>query len=68
MPDITMCRGDTCALSDTCYRCPTSGTEPDPVNQSWFIEEPYYRDGTKRPIICDYYWEIRRKKPEVHGE
>jgi len=68
MPDITMCKGDTCALADTCYRCPASGTEPNPTNQSWFIEEPYWRDGTKRLTVCDHYWEVRKRKPEVHSE
>jgi len=68
MPDITMCKGDGCSLADTCYRCPVSGTEPDPRNQSWFFAEPYYREGTNNLAICDYYWEVRKKKPEAHND
>jgi len=57
MPDITMCNGETCALSETCYRSPQSGTVPNGDRQSWFIEEPYWRDG-RGPTVCDHYWKI----------
>jgi len=57
IPDITMCNGETCALSETCYRAPQSGTVPNGRNQSWFMEEPYWRDG-RGPTVCDYYWKI----------
>lgn len=59
--DITMCNGETCALSETCYRSPQSGTKPDALKQSWFIEEPYWRDGTS-PTVCDYYWKVENQK------
>ena len=61
MPDITMCNGETCALSETCYRAPQSGTVPNGRNQSWFIEEPYWRD-CRGPTVCDYYWKILLKR------
>lgn len=57
MPDITMCNGETCALAETCYRAPQSGTVPNGRSQSWFMEEPYWRDG-RGPTVCDSYWKI----------
>lgn len=60
MPDITMCSGQTCSKANTCYRSPFSGTKPKELNQSWFIEEPYWRDG-KGPTVCDEYWPINRE-------
>lgn len=35
MPDITMCANDDCPLSEGCYRNPFSGTNPNPLRQSW---------------------------------
>ena len=64
MPDITMCKGDTCTLSETCHRCQKSGTKPDELRQSWFIDEPYYRGSSKGPTVCDYYWKVEKKKGE----
>ena len=57
IPDITMCNGETCPLAETCYRAPQSGTIPNGRNQSWFMEEPYWRDG-RGPTVCDSYWKI----------
>lgn len=57
MPDITMCNGETCPLAETCFRAPQSGTIPNGRHQSWFIEEPYWRDG-RGPTVCDSYWKI----------
>ena len=57
MPDITMCNGETCPLAETCFRAPQSGTIPNGRNQSWFMEEPYWRDG-RGPTVCDSYWKI----------
>jgi hypothetical protein len=37
MPDISMCGNETCALKDTCYRNPASGTKPNEHRQSWLM-------------------------------
>ena len=50
MPDITMCSGNNCELSSTCYRYKA---EPTPYRQSYFCTPP--NDG----LECDYYWEIK---------
>lgn len=61
MPDITMCKGVGCQLAETCYRSPASGTIPDDIHQSWFIDEPYWIvDG--KVTACDHYWKVERKK------
>ena len=49
MPDITMCNGNNCELSSTCYRYKA---EPTLYRQSYFIKEP------NNGLECDYYWEI----------
>lgn len=64
MPDITMCLGETCPKADTCYRSPSSGTKPDETKQSWFIQEPYWRDG-RGPAVCDEYWPVNRETKDV---
>lgn len=50
MPDITMCSGNNCELSSTCYRYKV---EPTPYRQSYFIKEP------NNGLECDYYLEIK---------
>lgn len=60
MPDITMCRGVGCELAETCYRSPASGTKPNELRQSWFVEEPFKVIGSKTG--CRYYWEVESKK------
>ena len=52
MPDITMCNGNNCELSSTCYRYKA---EPSEYMQSYFIKEP------NNGLECDYYWEIKTK-------
>ena len=52
MPDISMCNGNNCELSSTCYRYKA---EPSKYRQSYFVKEP--NDG----LECDYYWEIKTK-------
>jgi hypothetical protein len=52
MPDITMCNGNYCELSSTCYRYKA---EPSKYMQSYFIKEP--NDG----LECEYYWELECK-------
>lgn len=49
--DITMCNGNNCELSSTCYRYKA---EPTPYRQSYFIKEPNVTS-----YQCDYYWEIK---------
>jgi len=49
MPDITMCSGNNCELSSTCYRYKA---EPSEYIQSYFCKPP--NDG----LECDYYWEV----------
>lgn len=50
MPDITMCNGNNCELSSTCYRYKA---EPTPYRQSYFCKPP------NNGLECDYYWEIK---------
>jgi len=50
-----MCSGETCSLASHCVMSPKSGTKPSD-NQGWFIDEPYWRDGTASPTLCDWYW------------
>jgi hypothetical protein len=49
MPDITMCTGQGCDLTSTCYRYKA---EPSGYYQSYFTEAPIEDDQ------CDYYWEV----------
>jgi hypothetical protein len=52
MTDITMCSGNNCELSSTCYRYKA---EPSEYNQSYFCKPP------NNGIECEYYWEIKTK-------
>ena len=54
MPDITMCRSDTCSLANTCYRNEKSGTKEDEYRQSYFFVLPYEGEA------CDKYWPTRK--------
>lgn len=54
MADITMCKGTTCPVKESCYRFTA------PINdwrQSFFIEVPIKEDKT-----CDEYWKDERHK------
>jgi hypothetical protein len=53
MPDITMCRSNTCSLANTCYRNSKSGTKEDEYRQSYFYLLPY--EGEE----CNQYWPIK---------
>lgn len=53
MPDITMCNGNNCELSSTCYRYKA---EPSEYRQSYFVKEPNVTS-----YQCDYYWEMDTK-------
>jgi hypothetical protein len=50
MADITMCKGNYCELSNTCYRYKA---EPSEYRQSYFVKEPNVTS-----YQCDYYWEV----------
>ena len=52
MPDITMCEGTNCPLTEKGYRYKA---KPD-IYQSYFMKPPYVRDE------CDYYWMIKEHK------
>jgi len=49
MADITMCKGNYCQLSNSCYRYKA---EPSEYQQSYFVKEPNIANQ------CDYYWEV----------
>lgn len=40
MPDISMCRHETCEMRTLCWRHEASGTEPTPQRQSYQAYEP----------------------------
>ena len=50
MPDITMCSGNNCELSSTCYRYKAESSQ---YRQSYFCKPP------NNNLECDYYWEIK---------
>ena len=51
MPDITMCKGDSCIQKCNCYRYTA---KPTPQCQSYFTEPPFNIDG------CESYWDNRK--------
>lgn len=59
MPDISMCEGKECPLKENCYRYKAT---PSEYWQSYFTEEPFYKDGDI--IMCDHFLEIYNKKPK----
>jgi len=58
MPDITMCRSNTCSLANTCYRNSKSGTKEDEHRQPYFFVLPY--EGEE----CNQYWPIKGETNE----
>ena len=46
MPDITMCKGESCPKRETCYRYTAKPSE----YQSYFSEIPY------KGGVCKHYW------------
>lgn len=59
MPDITMCKDETCPLKGSCYRHPASGTEPSEHRQSFFASKPLWsrrRLAGQSVLYCPYYW------------
>lgn len=51
MPDITMCKGTKCPISNSCYRFLA---KPTNEYQSYFTEVPYDLKTNK----CVYYWKL----------
>lgn len=41
MPDLTMCKGNSCSLKNECYRYRAI---PSKHLQSWFVTPPHYLD------------------------
>lgn len=54
MPDISMCTGGDCPMSDMCYRFLAT---PEPLMQTYFLDPPVKPSGR-----CDYYWEVDQIK------
>jgi len=59
MPDITMCSGNNCELSLTCYRYKA---EPSEYRQSYFVNPPNINNQ------CDYYWEVCKYCNQENGK
>lgn len=54
MPDISMCKNETCPLKETCYRFMAS---PSKYGQSYSNFTPKTSlDGKTK---CEYHWEIQ---------
>lgn len=47
MPDITLCHGGSCPITEECFR---AMAKPDPFRQSYFAEPPF-KDGK-----CDHFY------------
>jgi len=52
MPDITMCKGGTCGIKETCYRFKV---KPNEFRQSYFTNTPFEVKNGK--VECRYYSE-----------
>lgn len=50
MPDISMCKGTSCPIKDSCYR---HVAKPNRYLQTYFTTPPI-----KDRKQCDYYWKI----------
>jgi len=57
MPDICMCRGETCPIKETCYRYLAVPSKP---LQSYYSKIPFDIEND----FCDYYIEITIKIEE----
>ncbi len=51
MPDITMCKGGSCSIKETCYRFKVI---PNPARQSYFSTPPFIIEKNSK-IDCKYY-------------
>jgi hypothetical protein len=56
--DVTMCKGTSCPLKDTCYRFTAPANE---YWQSFFTDVPFDKDTE----FCDHFWEDTRNKPKA---
>ena len=52
MPDIAMCKGDSCPQKTACYRY---RAVPEPRRQSYFSPPPVRADGT-----CEHFLTLRK--------
>jgi len=50
MPDVTMCKGGSCPLRESCYR----HTAKPGALQSYFLTPPVKADST-----CSYFWKVK---------
>lgn len=57
MPDITMCKGYSCPMKDTCYRFTA---KPNPNRQSYFSSVGYKI--VKAKPVCEHYSPIEAVK------
>jgi len=55
MPDITMCKDNSCPMKDNCYR---HTAKPNPRRQSYFIHSP------RKNQECDLQWPLEKKLNE----
>lgn len=67
MPDIQMCRSQSCARAERCRRHPDSGTSPHEFSQAWgdFESQPFWG-----PDNCWGYWPMKAERcgpPGVYG-
>ena len=67
MPDITMCKNQTCPMRKSCYRHTESGTEPNPRWQSWASWKPLMvglddHDDSHHGWACGGYWPTVERK------
>lgn len=59
MPDISMCKDETCTLKETCYRFKAF---PNPYRQS------YSNFKQNEDKTCDYYWEDKYLNKQNDGK
>lgn len=60
MPDISMCKNETCPLRKTCYRFMA---KPSPWRQAY--GEFKWSEDNEGKVTCDNYWPVYRVNPEV---
>lgn len=53
MPDISMCMNTTCPLRHQCYRHEASGTQANPIWQSYSDFKPDDQGE------CEHFWNVK---------
>jgi hypothetical protein len=53
MPDISMCKTDTCPLKEACYRFMV---KPNPWRQAY--SDFKWSEDNEGKVTCDHYWPI----------